>query len=122
MHIIERIVKIVVTFFIFIVAQALLAASINTLFDLIPLRIDRFFANSLYDQLGNKSGSGKVDAQSQKMSNAKASCSSGHKQTNGNLDVDRLNNNLREKTKNAQIATKDIAQSFVDTAPLVVAS
>lgn len=104
MHILERIVKIVITFFIFIVAQALMAASINTLFDLIPLRIDRFFAKS-FATTGNepkkdaKAASPVVDGQQQRQQSTS--------------DV------KKEKFDNSLIATKNIVQSFTDTASLV---
>lgn len=41
--------KIVLTFFVFVIAQGLLAGSINTIFDLIPIRIDRLFARDNSD-------------------------------------------------------------------------
>lgn len=43
MNLLERIVKIIVTFVVFLFAQGLLAGSINTIFDLIPIRIERLF-------------------------------------------------------------------------------
>lgn len=43
MNIFVRIGRLILTFAIFIVAQALLAASINSMFELVPIKIDRIF-------------------------------------------------------------------------------
>lgn len=43
MNLLVRIGRLILTFAIFIVAQALLAASINSMFELVPIKIDRIF-------------------------------------------------------------------------------
>lgn len=46
MNIFVRIGRLILTFAIFIVAQALLAASINSMFELVPIRVERIFPKS----------------------------------------------------------------------------
>jgi hypothetical protein len=43
MRIVERVIKIILTFVVFVITPDLLAGSINTMFDLIPLRIERLY-------------------------------------------------------------------------------
>lgn len=121
MHIFERIVKIVITFFIFIFAQALIAASINTLFDLMPVRIDRFFTNSFSDKLGSNSS---ISESKKNLVSAIAANTDDRKidGKNGGKTNDVITKKARdskEKSDNSLTATRNIVQSFVDTAPLV---
>lgn len=65
MNIVERVAKIIITFVVFVVAQALLAGSISTMFDLIPLKIDRLFprVNDAEDGVNGRAlGDGESDA------------------------------------------------------------
>lgn len=43
MSLLLRIVKIIVTLFVYLIAQTFVAASINSFFDLIPMKIDNLF-------------------------------------------------------------------------------
>lgn len=48
MSLVMRIIKIVVTLFVYLIAQTFVAASINSFFDLIPMKIDNLFDLKTY--------------------------------------------------------------------------
>lgn len=57
MNLAVRIVKIILTFGVFIISQAFLTASINTFFYLIPVKFDSFFGSKKETEAATVSGS-----------------------------------------------------------------